>query len=162
MQGRGRQQYFERRVWVLVVLFLMTCNIEIRLEREAEIMRLPYIPNKTYSTRRRPIQVNPGNRNTAISYDMTYTALTLCPHLPPFLRGRVGVFICKHKTSCCSNTSPQPPPDITNGGTSPWETSSVFETNGDHLEEHQFTIKTFNPSANAMHLLPSPCGIVQI
>ena len=50
----------------------------------------------------------------------------------------------QRKYELLSNTSPQPPSDITDGGTSSWVKSRVLKTNCNYLENCQFTPKTGN------------------
>ena len=80
-------------------------------------------------------------------------------HLPAFPRGWVGVFFnlqTQHEFTC-SNTLPQPPSDITDGGTSPWETYSVSKRNGDHLPKLSIHCESRQPKHSTRPLLVQKC-----
>ena len=101
-------------------------------------------------------QVNPYNRSGIRRRAMTFQM----PHMYSVITTNrrfvetewVYLSICKLNTIFCSNISAKTTFHIMDSGTSPWETSSVLKTIGDHLEKYQFTpkaeIKTFNLSAS--------------
>ena len=163
--GKRSLSYPLHRVTFLLLRLQWPETSKLRLERHAEMMQMCWQSSsaprpatvtgsryfKTCNTR----HTNRGEsvqqvRHTATSYGIPYTAL--CDrHLPAFLRGWAGVCsTCKHKRSCCSNISPQPPSDITDGGTSPtelktcWKRSAFIWNNINFLLKS--TSKTFNPS----------------
>ena len=79
-------------------------------------------------------------RNTATSYDISCTALTLLATFKRFFSAESAYFsIWNRNRSCCTNILPPPPFCIAKAGTSLWKMSSVLKTNGDHLQNYQFT-----------------------